>query len=125
MITGIQDIYYNITDRTRSLRFYTEALQMKVTMNEEYWVALDCHGVKVGLHPEKEVFQVPRDGHGAHGQAVLTLRSNNIKEDRARIEACGGKVLSESDQAWGHMLTFEDPDGNVLKLMNPKAWSPT
>lgn len=120
MITGVQDIYYNITDRERAIRFYTEALGMKCTMNEQYWVALSCHGVQIGLHPEDKVHQVPRDSHGAHGQATLTLCSDDIKADRARIESLGGKVLSEADQQWGHMLVFEDPDGNVLKLMKPK-----
>jgi len=120
MITGVQDIYYNISDRERAVRFYTEALGMSCLSNEPYWVALDCKGVRIGLHPEDKVHRVPRDSHGAHGQATLTLRSNDIKEDRARIQSLGGKILSENEQPWGHMLVFEDPDGNVLKLMNPK-----
>jgi catechol 2,3-dioxygenase-like lactoylglutathione lyase family enzyme len=124
MITGVQDIYYNITDRERSVRFYTEALGMKCISNEPYRVALDCHGVKLGLHPEDKVHQVPRDSHGAHGQATLTLRSNDVKADRAKIEQAEGKILAENEQAWGHMLVFEDPDGNVLKLMNPKQERP-
>lgn len=120
MITAIQDIYYNITDRPRAIRFYTAALQMKLLSDTEYWVALDCHGTRIGLHPESKVHQVPRDAHGAHGQATLTLRSTNVPEDRKRIEDFGGKILGEADQPWGHMLVFEDPDGNVLKLMNPR-----
>jgi predicted enzyme related to lactoylglutathione lyase len=93
---------------------------MKLLQDSEYWVALDCHGTRVGLHPESEITHVSRDSHGAHGQATLTLRSTNIPEDRKRIEDFGGKILGEADQEWGHMLIFEDPDGNVLKLMNPK-----
>jgi catechol 2,3-dioxygenase-like lactoylglutathione lyase family enzyme len=120
MITGVQDFYYSITNRETAVRFYTTALQMKVLTNEEYWVALDCGGVRIGLHPEESVHRVPRDAHGAHGQGTLTLRSSNVAEDRTRIEQLGGKILDEKDQPWGHMLVFEDPDGNVLKLMNPK-----
>jgi len=26
----------------------------------------------------------------------------------------------QADAPWGHMLVFEDLDGNVLKLMKPK-----
>lgn len=120
MITGIQDIYYNTTDRERAVRFYTEALGMKCVQNDPYWVAFDCCGLRFGLHPEEHFERVRRDPHGAHGQATLTLRSNDIAGDRARIEQAGGKILGEADQPWGHMLVFEDPDGNVLKLMNPK-----
>ncbi|GEM_PF-2352600 len=30
MISGVQDIYYNVSDMKRSITFYTEALQMKL-----------------------------------------------------------------------------------------------
>src|SRR4051794_20226432 len=121
MITGVQDIYYSVTDTTRAVRFYTEALGLKLVNAGDYWVALDCHGVRVGLHPEgKPIPHVPRDSHGAHAGGTLTLKSDNIAEDRKRLEKFGAKILGEADQDWGHMLVFEDPDGNVLKLMRPK-----
>lgn len=123
MIIGIQDIYYNVSDINKAVRFYTEALQMKIRFEDEGWTALECGGVQIGLHsiePGETVVRVPRDSHGAHGQATLTLKSNNIAEDRKRIESLGGVTLGEDDAPWGHMLVFEDPDGNVIKLMNPK-----
>lgn len=123
MITGVQDIYYNVSNMKRAIGFYTEALQMKLQFEDEGWTALECGGVKVGLHPTEpgeEVTMVERDAHGVHGQATLTLRSDNVPEDRKRIEKFGGKILGEVDAPWGHMLVFEDLDGNVLKLMNPK-----
>lgn len=121
MITGIQDIYYSVTDGKRAIRFYTEALGLKLVRESEHWIALECDGVTIGLHPEEQpIPKVPRDSHGAHAGATLTLKSNNVAEDRKRIESFGAKILGEADQPWGHMLVFEDPDGNVLKLMNPK-----
>lgn len=123
MIKGIQDIYYTVTDVERAIKFYSEALEMKLLFSEDGWTAMDCGGLQIGLHPTdpgETIFKVPRDSHGAHGQATLTLRSDDITTDRARIEKCGGKILGENDAPWGHMLVFEDPDGNVLKLMNPK-----
>lgn len=123
MITGVQDIYYNVSHLVQSQQFYTEALQMKLERADEHWTALRCGEVRVGLHPTEDgesVFPVPRDSHGVHGQATLTLKSNNIPEDRERIKKCGGRILGENDAPWGHMLVFEDLDGNVLKLMNPK-----
>jgi catechol 2,3-dioxygenase-like lactoylglutathione lyase family enzyme len=121
MITGIQDVYYSVTDTKRALRFYTEALGMRLVNENEYWILLDCHGTGVGLHPEKKpIPRVPRDSHGAHAGATLTLQSDNIPEDRKRLEAFGAQILGEADEHWGHMLVFEDPDGNALKLMRPK-----
>ena len=52
--------------------------------------------------------------------ATLTLKSTDIAADRRRLESAGTTILGEMDQPWGHMLIFEDPDGNVLKLMKPK-----
>ena len=121
MITGIQDVYYSVTDVQRAIRFYTGALGMKLINESEYWIVLDCFGMTVGLHPERDVLpMIPRDSHGAHAGGTLTLKSNNIPEDRIRLEKAGAKILGEADEHWGHMLVFEDPDGNVLKLMNPK-----
>jgi predicted enzyme related to lactoylglutathione lyase len=121
MITGIKDVYYSVTNVAAAKKFYVEALGLKLSFEHEHWIALECDGVQVGLHPEEgPIPRIPRDSHGAHAGATITFRSDNIKEDRARIEAYGGKILGDADQPWGHMLVFEDPDGNVLKLMNPK-----
>jgi catechol 2,3-dioxygenase-like lactoylglutathione lyase family enzyme len=121
MITGVQDFYYNVTDIDRAVRFYTEGLGMKLVEKSEFWIALDCVGTKIGLHPfDQKLATVPRDSHGAFAGGTLTLKSNQVPEDRDRLMKAGAKILGESDEAWGHMLVFEDPDGNVLKLMNPK-----
>lgn len=121
MITGVQDIYYSVHQPKKAVQFYVDGLGMKVVEEGEYWIALDCYGVQVGLHPEKNpIPKIPRDSHGAQAGATLTLRSDNIPEDRKKLEALGAKILGEADQPWGHMLVFEDPDGNVLKLMRPK-----
>lgn len=121
MITGIQDFYYSVENAERAKKFYMGALGMKLTFEHEHWISLSCGGVQVGLHPEGEpVPRIPRDSHGAHAGGTLTLKSNNVPEDKKQIEKFGGKVLGEADQPWGHMLVFEDTEGNVLKLMNPK-----
>jgi catechol 2,3-dioxygenase-like lactoylglutathione lyase family enzyme len=121
MITGVQDIYYSVTNPKRAIKFYTEGLGMKLIDEGEFWIALDCNGVRIGLHPEENsIPKVSSDSHGAHAGGTLTLKSNNVPEDRKRLESLGAKILGEDDQPWGHMLVFEDLDGNVLKLMNPK-----
>ena len=90
MITGVQDIYYIVSDMKKAIIFYTEALQMKLKSEDEGWTALECGDVQVGLHPtekDEKIFRVPRDSHGVHGQA---------------------------DQPWGHMLVFEDIDRSKI-----------
>jgi predicted enzyme related to lactoylglutathione lyase len=123
MIKGIQDIYYNVQDMDRAIDFYTKAFGMKVTSKSPYWTALDLCGTEIGLHWTEggPVPSTPRDSHGANAGATLTLRSDNIPADRKMLEGLGAKILGELNQPWGQVLVFEDPDGNVLKLMNPQS----
>ena len=120
MIIGIQDFYYNVQDMNRSVRFYTEGLTMKIVHQDQYWTSLSFNGVGVGLHWTEGDAVPPLlfDGHGAHHGGTLTLASTNIAEDRKKLEILGAKILSETQQPWGHLLVFMDLDGNILKLMH-------
>ncbi|MDZ4662827.1 MAG: VOC family protein [Pseudomonadota bacterium] len=121
MITGIQDFHYNVKDIKKSVQFYTDALCMKVSFQEKGWTSMECGSAHIGLHSvEHDIPKFARDSHGAYAGGTLTLKSDNISEDRKRLEKHGAKILGEDDAAWGHMLVFEDVDGNVLKLMKPK-----
>jgi predicted enzyme related to lactoylglutathione lyase len=121
VIKGVKDFYYNVTDMPRAIGFYSEAFGMKVAHTSEFWTSMTLGGVEVGLHwTEGEAIPLTsRDAHGQNCGGTLTFESDNITEDRARIEKFGGKILGEAKQHWGHMLVFEDLDGNVLKLMKP------
>ena len=122
MIKGYQDFYYNVSDMNRAVQFYTEALGMKKTYGHEHWATMNVGNLNLGLHWSEgnAVPLTPRNCHGQDNGGTLTFLSDNIVEDKTRIERAGGKILGEPNQDWGHMLVFEDPDGNVLKLINPK-----
>ena len=67
MIGGIQDVYYSVTNSKRAIRFYTEALGMRLVNENEFWIVLDCNGVTVGLHPEKNpIPYISRDSFFSH-----------------------------------------------------------
>ena len=122
MIDGVQDVYYNVRDMKKAVAFYTEVLGLRAGEQDAHWTSLSCDTLRIGLHwtGGSAVPAVPRDAHGAHAGATLTLRSTDVPADRKRLEQGGAKILGEFDEPWGHMLVFEDPDGNVLKLMKPK-----
>jgi len=122
MIKGVHDIYYNVTDMKRAVKFYSEVLHMEVSYESDHWTSMNCSGVMIGLHWTEggEIPTFPRDSHGAHCGGTLTLNSDNVSEDRKTLESAGAKILGEMDADWGHMLVFEDLDGNVLKLQNAK-----
>lgn len=122
MIKGFRDIYYNVSDMNRAIAFYEKAFGMTKTYGDEYWTTMTLGNLNLGLHwtEGSAVPLTPRNAHGQENGGTLTFNSDNISADRKNIEQAGGKILGEADQPWGHMLTFEDLDGNVLKLMNAK-----
>jgi len=122
MIKGYKDFYYNVTDMNRAVKFYSDALAMKKIYGDEYWTTMAVGHLNLGLHwtEGESIPLTPRNSHGQSSGGTLTFHSDNIAEDRKQIELAGGKILGEALQDWGHMLVFEDLDGNVLKLMNPK-----
>ncbi len=122
MIKGYRDFYYNVKDMNKSIEFYSQALGMNKTYGHEYWTTMTIGNLNLGLHWTEgaEVPTTDRDSHGQNCGGTLTLDSDNIADDRKKIEQAGGKILGEADQPWGHMLVFEDIDGNVLKLMKSK-----
>jgi catechol 2,3-dioxygenase-like lactoylglutathione lyase family enzyme len=121
MITGIQDVYYNVENMDRAVAFYRDVLGMRVLDSNPWWTSLDCFGARIGLHGSdgKRVPAVPRDAHGAFAGATLTLRSTDLNADVAHLRRNGIEVVSTSDNPWGRLAVFLDTEGNVLKLMQP------
>lgn len=119
MISGYRDFYYNVTDMSRAIRFYSEALGMQRVHGHDYWTTMAIGNLTLGLHwtGGESIPLTPRNSHGSKNGGTLTLLSDDILADRKSIEAAGGKILGEAVQEWGHMLVFTDLDGNVLKLM--------
>ncbi len=120
-IKGVRNFYYMTNKLEEAKKFYIEALGFELDYEQPGWTALKMGGVQVGLHPTEDIIhKVPGKAYGPQGGGCLTLRSDNISEDRKRLEKFGAKILGENDESWGHLLTFEDLDGNILNLMNPK-----
>jgi catechol 2,3-dioxygenase-like lactoylglutathione lyase family enzyme len=123
MINGVENVYYYVQDMERAIAFYNDVLGCTVISREApSWTALDCHGLHLGLHLTMDgeaVPQIPRDDHGTKAGGTLTLSSTDIDSDRPLIEASGVPILSVHREEYGHSLSFEDPDGNLLWLKSP------
>src|SRR5688572_17972822 len=121
MIKGIQDFYYNVRDMERALAFYGALLERAPSYRTSHFSVFEVGGLRLGLHlSEQEIPRVPRDGHGPLAGGTLTFASTDIAGDRARLEGLGAAILAELDETWGHLVVFEDLDGNVVKLMRAK-----
>jgi len=121
MLVGIQDVYYTVADMPRAVTFYREVLGMRVLDTNPWWTSLDFFGSRLGLHGNdgKPVPPVQNDAQGPVAGAVLTLRSTDIDADVAYLRRNGVTIVGRSDNDWGRLALFLDPDGNFLKLMQP------
>ncbi|HZU99846.1 MAG TPA: VOC family protein [Planctomycetota bacterium] len=122
VILGVQDVYYNVEDMDRAVRFYRDVLEFKVHDTNEWWSSLEIGGLRVGLHGMggQKVPHVSRDDHGAHAGATLTLRVADIDQAHAALASKGVNFLGPIQRdEWGSVVAFEDTEGNVLKLMQP------
>ena len=114
VIVGVRDVYYNAEDMRRALGFYRDILSMRVLSESNEWCMFEIGGVRVGLE-STEGKPVSRDRRAG---AVLTLKSTDIREDVRRLQAKGVKFLSDiGDYEWGSVASFEDSEGNHLKLL--------
>lgn len=121
MIKGVKDVYYNVSDMDRAVKFYRDVLGMKLIVSSPYWSALEIGRVQIGLHWSggERVPEIRFDEHGAHSGATLTLFSDDIVEDTQGLVTHGVEIVGQLDEEWGKLTVFKDPDGNILKLMQP------
>jgi predicted enzyme related to lactoylglutathione lyase len=122
MIRGIQDVYYNVSDMARAVAFYRDLLGLVVTQEDTYFTAFDAGGVRFALHWTGGIAvpAIPRDAHGAHAGATVTFAVADAAAARDLLSAAWVKVTGYTENPWGKIVTFEDPDGNVVKLMEAR-----
>ena len=124
MLSGVQDYYYNVKDMGRALAFYRDVLGLTVIEVTDHWTSLDLNGIRLGLHWSggDDVPRVARAPHGPLAGGCVTFRVRDIRSAVERLDAHGVNILGPvSSQPWGSVVSFEDPDGNVLKLMQPSG----
>jgi catechol 2,3-dioxygenase-like lactoylglutathione lyase family enzyme len=123
LVSRLQDVYYNVQDMTRAVRFYSDVLGLRVVEETPYWSAFDVGGVRFGLHwtGGDPVPAIGHDSHGAHNGASVTLRVEDVDAAAEILRGKGVELVGAvAHESWGDLVTFRDPDGNVLKLMRPR-----
>jgi catechol 2,3-dioxygenase-like lactoylglutathione lyase family enzyme len=135
MITGITHITRYVPDYTRALEFYRDLLGMNVVMDNhmagdrQRWLT-----VGAAAQPGVElVLQVPgdwlngealTDAEGVIGkQPALLLSTNDIEGIFGRLQQSGAKLNTPAigTMPWGRDLSFEDPFGNAVYLVEPRG----
>lgn len=73
MIKGYKDIYYNVKDMNRAIKFYTEAFGLAKIYGDEHWTTMQLGNLNLGLHwtGGKDVAFIDRDSYGTFSGATM------------------------------------------------------
>jgi len=105
-----------VTDMDRAVRFYTEALGLKLAYRfGNHWASVELgKGLTIGLHPTNEQ---PAPSEGRRGPAIGLELSGKIEDAMKTLESRGVRFHGLSDEGKaGKFAGFQDPDGNQLYL---------
>ena len=109
-----------VSNMDASVRFYTEALGLKLLERYgNHWASIDCgEGVTIGLHPASA-----QNPAGRAGSMTIGFRSSEpIRDTVAKLKARGvvfrGDIVDDTQLL---IANFQDPDGLPFYLAEPKA----
>lgn len=107
----LQNVYYVTRDMERAVAFYRDALGLRMKFQDgTNWAQFDAGGVNFSLSAPEEA------AAGATG-AVVIFEVDDLESARDRLTAVGAPVLAFRDMGThGRVLTFRDPDGNLVQL---------
>jgi catechol 2,3-dioxygenase-like lactoylglutathione lyase family enzyme len=118
-LSDIQDIagvVFWTENLEEMLRFYQETLGLPLHSHHGDFVALEVSpGVRLNLGRHSQVHGRARDPY----RVMLHLRVTDMGATAARLKGRGVSFLREPEQeAWGgRVATIQDPDGNILQLL--------
>jgi predicted enzyme related to lactoylglutathione lyase len=121
VILGLQDVYYYVTDMRRAVTFYRDLVGLRLLSESDHWSVFDLAGVRLGLHAAGgNVIRSSPDGNRTYAGATVTLKVRDIRREVERLQRVGIRFVEKvSDEPFGTVAAFVDPDGNVVKLMEP------
>ena len=105
-----------VSDLPQALDFYTNKLGLRVRYREEDWVEFDLGGAAFAIlqRPPEKGAVVPR-------KLRIMLEILNMEEHEKKLRDVGVKIVGTIRQeAYGKLLTIEDPDGHWLELYEKK-----
>lgn len=110
-----------VSDMDRSVNFYTKTLGLKLAQRfGDHWASVEAGKLAIGLHPASN-----ENPAGKNGSTVIGLELNgNIDEMVATLRQQGIRFrgpVAEDENA-GKFAYFEDPDGNLLYMIQLRQW---
>ena len=115
MAFGVATVWVPVDDMARAVDFYSDTLGLSVKMRTDEWTEIDANGLTIGLNAREGTAR-------AHdGGAVITFQPEGSLDDE--VSRLQGVDFADgiTDQPWGRIAAFHDPDGNVLELYEPPS----
>jgi len=121
MIYGGNATVY-VSDMDSAIRFYTEALGLKLTNRfGNHWATVQAgKTLLIGLHPWKPSHPQPGT-RGAVQIGLILSQDVSIQECAARLRRHGVEVSDIVETEAGNYISFADPDGNPIYVGD---WDP-
>jgi catechol 2,3-dioxygenase-like lactoylglutathione lyase family enzyme len=110
-----------VSDMDRSVDFYTKILGLKLAQRfGNHWAAVEAGKLSIGLHPASS-----ENPAGRNGSTVVGLElTGNIDDSVATLKHRGVKFRGAiSEDSAGKIAHFEDPDGNLLYMIQLRQWT--
>jgi catechol 2,3-dioxygenase-like lactoylglutathione lyase family enzyme len=106
-----------VSDLEAARRFYVDVLGLELIRESEHWLILDISGnqfiIMNGARPNTK-----RETYGTECATVLCLLSDDIHRDYDTLRARGVEFFSRVNKVpEGEYVAFQDPDGNLLELI--------
>jgi catechol 2,3-dioxygenase-like lactoylglutathione lyase family enzyme len=135
MITGITHTVRYVPDYDQALEFYRDLLGMQIVTDNSMapdkmrWLGLGAMG-QTGV---ELVLQVPSDWMSGEDltraeaqfgkQSMICLSTNDLDGVLAKLNAVGATIHRDGigEMPWGRDLSFSDPFGNEIYLVEPAA----
>ncbi len=114
MIHGISLVIAEVTDMSRSVRFYRDVVGLPLMYESEAWSTVQAGQVSIGLHTPMS--ESPK---GTGWTVVLDV--DDLDALRSRLEEGGCEVSPDHEVPAGKIILFCDPDGNQLQAMQRNA----
>jgi predicted enzyme related to lactoylglutathione lyase len=118
MIRGIKFVGIPVRDQDVALKFYTEALGMKVATDQPFtekqrWIELSISGAETGIALFTPDGQEKRIGDFQS----ISFWCDDVFATAKVLKSKGVNFLKEpKNETWGSIAVFEDPDGNKFAL---------
>jgi catechol 2,3-dioxygenase-like lactoylglutathione lyase family enzyme len=122
MIERVTAILLISPDPAALAAFYRNTLGLPLEDEEHPGVPLhygcDVGGVHLAIHASAGFTGVPaRDAHSP----VLVLGTSSVRAVAERLSASGVPTVGPTDHGFGLIVSFRDPDGNLVEVLEEYA----